>query len=291
MSRAINKETENQRAALVFSCVDQVGIIARLTSFFAERDLNISRYEEFTDDGYFFSRLEWSLNELWEDEQAFSNEFQQLADSYNADFDIRFFNRPASVGLFVSTQPHALIGILNKYEADYFPHMEVSFIVADDKAMHAIADRHGIPFFYVSTEVEALDYEHQQLEIVHRYNPDILGLARYGKVVSTNFLQQVSCPIVNIHDSFPASCNGAEPYQMAYDSGIKLIGATARLVTPELDHGPIIEQEVKRVPTAVSLPELIKLGCDIEQKVFARAMLKMLDQKIIVHGNRTIVFH
>jgi len=140
-------------ASLLFSCPDQVGIIAALANFFASRDLNISRYAEYTDDGYFFSRSEWPLNDRWEDEQAFNQEFAELADHYGADFEARFMNRRQSVGLFVSKQPHALIEMLNKYEANYFPNIEISFIVGNEQSIQELADRHGLPFFYIPTTV------------------------------------------------------------------------------------------------------------------------------------------
>lgn len=278
-------------AALLFSCVDAVGIIADLANFFAERGLNISRYEEYTDDGHFFSRLEWPLNDRWEDEAAFDKEFAAMAQRYQASFDVRFMNQQQSVGLFVSRQPHALIEILNKYEANYFPNIEVSFILGNHESMGRIADRHGLPFFHIATDGDVAAYERKQLEIVHRYKPDFIGLARYMKVLSEDFIDRAGCPIVNIHHSFLPSFVGAKPYQMAYDRGVKLIGATSHFVTAELDQGPIIEQDVARVVAGASVQDMVKMGRDIEQRVFARAMLKVLEHKAIVHKNRTIIFN
>ena len=277
-------------ATLLFSCRDQVGIIAALANFFSQRDLNISRYAEYTDDGQFFSRLEWPMSDRWEDEEAFSAEFSELARHYEAEFEARFMNRCQSIGLFVSRQPHALIEMLNKYEAKFFPNIEICFIVGNDESMQKIADRHGLPFFYISTEGDALEYEKKQLDIIQRYKPDYIGLARYMKVLSARFLEEADCPIINIHHSFLPSFVGAKPYQMAYDRGVKLIGATSHFVTAELDQGPIIEQDVARVNPGASVNDMIKMGRDIEQKVFARAMLKVLEHKAIIYKNRTIIF-
>ena len=278
-------------ASLLFSSPDEVGIIAALSNFFSERDLSISRYAEYTDDGQFFSRLEWSLNDRWEDESGFSAEFSDVADKYSASFDVRFMDRVQSVGLFVSKQAHALIEMLNKYEANYFPNMEISFIVGNDESMSRIADRHGMPFFYIPTDCAVDEYEKKQLEIVRRYKPDYVGLARYMKVLSENFIQSTGCPIINIHHSFLPSFVGAKPYQMAYERGVKLIGATSHFVTPELDQGPIIEQNVGRVAPGAGVQDIIKMGRDIEQKVFAQAMLKVLEHKAIIYKNRTIIFN
>ena len=278
-------------ASLLFSSRDQVGIIASLANFFSERNLNISRYEEFTDDGQFFSRLEWRLNDRWVNEEVFALEFQSLVDEFNAEFEVRFMNQKQSLGLFVSKQPHALIEILNKHEANFVPGLEIGFIIGNDESIQRIADRHGIPFFYVPTDGDIAKYEAQQLEIIHRYKPDYLGLARYMKVLSSNFIDQAGCPIVNIHHSFLPSFVGAKPYQMAYERGVKLMGATSHFVTPDLDQGPIIEQDVQRINTGSSVQQMIKMGRDIEQRVFARAILKVLEHKTIVYKNRTIVFN
>jgi len=284
------KPTRSNVASLLFSCGDQVGIIAALANFFAERELNISRYAEYTNDGHFFSRSEWRINERWEDESEFRDEFADLADKYSAEFQVRFMNRRQNVGLFVSKQPHALIEMLNKYEANFFPNIEISFIVGNDQSMSKVADRHGLPFFFISTEMGALEYERKQLEIIHRYKPDYVGLARYMKILSAKFIRDAGCPIINIHHSFLPSFVGAKPYQMAYDRGVKLIGATSHFVTAELDQGPIIEQDVERVLAGASVADMIKMGRDIEQKVFARAMLKVLEHKAIIYKNRTIIF-
>ena len=275
----------------MFTCPDQVGIIAVLAMFFSKRGLNISRYEEYTDDGQLFSRLEWPLDDRWENEKSFAEEFGKLASEFEGEFEARFFDRTQTLGLFVSKQSHALIEILNKYEAQYFPDLEISFIVGNDESMRRIADRHATPFFYIPTVGDALEYERKQLEIVQRYRPDYVGLARYMKVLSANFIQQAGCPIVNIHHSFLPSFVGARPYQMAYDRGVKLIGATSHFVTAELDQGPIIEQDVQRVGAGISVHEMVKMGRDVEQNVFARAILKVLEHKAIVYKNRTIIFN
>ncbi|MDB4511843.1 formyltetrahydrofolate deformylase [Arenicella sp.] len=282
---------ETPIASLIFSSPDQVGIIASLANFFSERDLNISRYEEFTDDGQFFSRLEWRLNDRWEDEENFIEEFNALATNFAANFQVRFMNRSQSIGLFVSKQSHALIEILNKYEANFVPGLEISFIIGNDQSMQKIADRHATPFFFIPTDDDVLAYEQKQLEIVNRYKPDYLGLARYMKILSANFINHAGCPIVNIHHSFLPSFVGAKPYQMAYERGVKLMGATSHFVTADLDQGPIIEQDVQRVNPGSSVQQMIKMGRDVERRVFANALLKVLEHKTIVYQNRTIIFN
>jgi len=278
-------------ASLLFNCKDRVGVIAVLANFFSSRELNISRYEEYVDDGHFFSRLEWKLDERWKEPEDFCVEFAEIAASYDADVDVHFFNEPQNVGLFASKQTHALIEVLNKHEARFFPNTNLCFIIGNDKSIQKIADRHGIPFFFIDTDCAIEEYETKQLEIIERYQPNYIGLARYMKVLSADFLEQASCPVINIHHSFLPSFVGAKPYQMAYDRGVKLIGATSHFVTPDLDQGPIIEQDVLRVGTAVNVKDMVKMGRDIEQKVFARALLKVLEHKAIIYKNRTIIFN
>jgi formyltetrahydrofolate deformylase len=278
-------------AALLFTCPDQVGIISSLANFFAERKLNITRYEEYTDAGQFFSRLEWQCDSGWQEPKEFNEDFASLAESFGASFDVRFFDRTQRVGLFASKQPHALIEVFNKSEAGYFPNTDISFVIGNDEAIGKVANRHGVPFFFVDTKKPTEEYEAEQLEIVSRYKPHYVGLARYMKVLSEDFINKVGCPVVNIHHSFLPSFVGAKPYQMAYERGVKLIGATSHFVTPELDQGPIIEQDVQRVAPGASLQDMIKMGRDIEQKVFAKALLKTLEHKVIVYQNRTVVFN
>lgn len=282
-------------ASLLFSCKDGVGVIAALANFFTERDLNISRYEEFTDDGQFFSRCEWHLNDRWNSEVEFSEEFSSVADTFDAWHEVKFMNAKQTLGLFVSKQSHALIEVLNKVESNFFPALEVSFIVGNDESMGKVADRYGLPFFYIPTsnskQGDALEYEAKQLEIIHRYQPNYVGLARYMKVLSANFIQHASCPIINILHSFLPSFVGATPYTMAYERGVKLIGATSHFVTAELDQGPIIEQDVVRVKPGSSIQDMIRMGGDIEKSVFVSALQKVLQHKTIVYKNRTIIFN
>lgn len=279
-------------ASLLFSCPDRVGIIAALANYFSEKGLSICRYEEYADAGRFFSRLEWQLNDRWQTEKAFNEEFTSFANEFDAKFEVRFFSRTQTLGLLASKQPHALIEIINKQEAGYFPNTSIAFILSNDESMAKIAKRHEIPFHFVATkDRETSDYEAEQLAIIQKYKPDYLGLARYMKVLSASFLQHSTCPIINIHHSFLPSFVGARPYQMAYDRGVKLIGATSHFVTEDLDQGPIIEQDVQRVTTGASVQDMIKMGRDIEKRVFAQALSKALENKAIVHKNRTIIFN
>ena len=154
-----------------------------------------------------------------------------------------------------------------------------------------IADRHNIPFHFIKTYKDASRHEGDQLSLIEQYQPDLIGLARYMKVLSADFIDQAGCPIVNIHHSFLPSFVGAKPYEMAYERGVKLVGATSHYVIPALDQGPIIEQSVIRVPPGSSVDQMKRIGRDVETEVFASALQKSLQHKTIVYGNKTMVFN
>lgn len=277
-------------ACLLFSCPDKAGIIAHIVSFFTLRGLSISRFEEYTDAGRFFSRLEWQLEDEDANLDEFIESFQAVSEGLDATFHFHFFNQKQKLGLFVSHEPHALIEVLNKHEAGDHPNTEISFVIGNRESVRHIVERHDIPFHFVKTWKDPAKHEPQQLELIRKYQPDLIGLARYMKVVTADFIDSVNCPIVNIHHSFLPSFVGAKPYEMAYERGVKLLGATSHYVTPELDQGPIIEQGVIRVQPGQSIDDMKKAGRDIEKQVFATALSKALHRKTITYSNRTIVF-
>ncbi|MCL4146998.1 UNVERIFIED_CONTAM: hypothetical protein GTU68_018952 [Idotea baltica] len=279
-------------ACLLFQCTDQVGIIADLVLFFRDSNVSISRFEEYTDGQYFFARLEWQGDHPWEATGSFDSAFQAVADKFqNPSFRVHFFDRPQKLGLFSSKEPHALIEAINKCEAGDYPNTEICFLVANSTAIEKYADRHDIPFYFVKTFKDPSKHEPRQLEIIREHAPDVIGLARYMKILTEEFISGAGCPIVNIHHSFLPSFVGARPYEMAYERGVKLIGATSHFVIPALDQGPIIEQDVIRVQPGDSIEHLKRVGRDVEKKVFAKALEKTLQHKTITYDNKTIVFN
>jgi len=279
-------------ACLLFQCTDQVGIIAELVLFFRDSNVSISRFEEYTDSQYFFARLEWQGDHPWDTTGSFEAAFQEVAGKLqNPSFRVHFFDRPQKLGLFSSKEPHALIEAINKCEAGDYPNTKICFLVANSTEIEKYADRHDIPFYYVKTFKDPARHEPQQLEIIKEHAPDVIGLARYMKILTKDFISDAGCPIVNIHHSFLPSFVGARPYEMAYERGVKLIGATSHFVIPALDQGPIIEQDVIRVQPGDSIEHLKRVGRDVEKKVFAKALEKTLQHKTITYDNKTIVFN
>ncbi len=276
-------------ACLLFYCRDKTNIIATIVDFFSSRDISISRFDEYTDAGWFFSRLEWQPSP-GDDVAEFESAFAPTAEKLAGGFKFHFFNQPQKLGLFVSGEPHALLEIINKHEMGDFPGTQIQFVIGNRKEISPLVERHDIPFHFIKTWKDPAKHEPEQLELLKQYKPDVIGLARYMKVVTAEFISAAGCPIVNIHHSFLPSFVGAKPYEMAYGRGVKLIGATSHYVIPALDQGPIIEQGVTRVQPGMSIEEMKKAGRDIEKQVFATALTKALHHKTITYDNRTIVF-
>lgn len=279
-------------ACLLFQCDDKVGIIAELVTFFKDHKVSISRFEEYTDQQYFFARLEWKGDHPWKMETDFHEAFASVASQFDgASFRAYFFDQPQRLGLFASREPHALIEAINKTEAGDYPNTEICFLISNSPSIEKYAIRHSIPFYFIKTFKDAARHEEEQLEVIARYQPDVIGLARYMKILSADFISAADCPIVNIHHSFLPSFVGAKPYEMAYQRGVKLIGATSHYVIEALDQGPIIEQGVIRVQPGDSVDHMKKIGRDVEKQVFAKALEKVLQHKTITYENKTIVFN
>lgn len=260
--------------------------------FFRDSNVSISRFEEYTDSQYFFARLEWHGDHPWETTYAFDDAFKSVANTFeNANYRAHFFEKPQKLGLFSSKEPHALIEAINKCEAGEYHNTEISFLVSNSQEIERYAQRYDIPFYYVKTFKDPARHEPVQLEIIQRYKPDVIGLARYMKILTKEFIDQAGCRIVNIHHSFLPSFVGARPYEMAYERGVKLIGATSHFVIPALDQGPIIEQDVVRVEPGDSVEQMKCAGRDVEKRVFAKALGKTLQYKTITYDNKTIVFN
>jgi len=281
-------------ASLILVCPDQAGIVAELLNFFAERQLNLIQCSQFSDDATLFARLEWTLDDRWEEVADFNREFETFSKRYSANFDVHFFNRKQSVGLFVGNETHALVEFLNRNNIQDSQHINVPFIISDDEAVRLIADRYGLPFFFVaidaSTAESVIAYEKKQLGIINRYKPDCLGFANYDAVISPEMLNTISCSMVRVKRSFMPNFEGKKAFKMAHQNSVKVVGATAHFILRNSQKGPIIAQDTASLKQDYSLTGLVKQSYQIEQAVFVEAMSKVLEHKTIVHKQRAIVF-
>ena len=267
------------------NCPDTTGLVAKISTFFASNNLNILKLEEHTERGQFFIRIQST------DPQStanFSKKFQKISKEIDMQFSLFSETKKTKVVLFCSaTLPTPLEIILGEI-SDSLP-IKIVHIVSNHETIRPIAEKFMIPFSYVPSEKNNL-HEQEHIKILENIEYDVICLARYMKIISDDFLQQISNPIINIHHSFLPSFIGGKPYEMAFERGVKLIGATSHFVTKDLDEGPIIAQDVFHIGHSLSLEEMKKEGANIEKKVFSEALKKFAQHKLIEWKGRVIVF-
>ena len=234
-------------------------------------------------------RVEFYLPELAEREQTFRADFASIASGFQGHWQLSLAAVPKRVVLFASRADHALLELLWRIQSgDLFANVQM--VVSNHTVLEPLAARYNVPFHHVPKHAgNRADAELEELRLIGD-KADLIVLARYMQIISPAFLNLYRNRIINIHHSFLPAFVGADPYKGAFDRGVKLIGATAHYVTEELDAGPIIEQDVLRVTHAQSVDDLRRIGRFVERSVLARAVESHLDDRVIVHENKTIVF-
>lgn len=278
-----------QTANLLVSCSDQKGLVNAITGFLYLQNANLVTIEQHIEDGMFFMRVEWDLDGFKLNVENFGNAISELQKKYAMHLSVDFNGRKKRLGLFCSKDPHCLMDILIRQQTGEL-NVEIPFVISNFEDCRKYVENLEIPFYYTPTEKGSLSHEKEQIEILKKRPTDVLALARYMKVISSDFIENVEQKIINVHHSFLPSFIGARPYHEAYERGVKLIGATSHYVTPELDQGPIIEQTTRRIHHAHKVENLQTMGRESEKEVFAFAIKKHIENKILVYKNRTIVF-
>jgi formyltetrahydrofolate deformylase len=195
------------------------------------------------------------------------------------------------MGLFVTKLSHCLFDILGRWQSGELE-VEIPVVISNHENLRSTVERFDIPFEYIPiTNKNKEEQEQKQLEVLSNYDIDFVVLARYMQIISPNFIKQYSNKIINIHHSFLPAFVGAKPYHAAFERGVKIIGATAHYVTDSLDAGPIIDQNIAHVSHRNSIKDLVKIGQDIEKLVLAKAINLHVKRKMLVVGNKTIVFN
>jgi formyltetrahydrofolate deformylase len=277
---------------LLISCPDRPGIVAAVSSFLSDVGTNIvSSHQHSTDPegGTFFMRMEFVPDGLGqaELERRFAAE---VGEPFAMDWRMWDAARRKRMAILVSRYDHCLFDLLWRWRRDQLE-ADVVTVISNHPDLRADVEAFGIPFHHVPVvRGEKPAAEARQLELLAEADVDVVVLARYMQIISGDFLARVGVPVINIHHSFLPAFAGAGPYERAKERGVKLIGATAHYVTEELDAGPIIEQDVIRVTHRDSAAELTRLGADIERIVFARAVQWHCEDRVLVHGNTTVVF-
>lgn len=281
---------------LNLSCLDQRGIVQRVSGFLAEHGCNIIDSAQFGDQQsrLFFMRVYFSVEEQSATDEALRKEFSQLADTMQMNWQLYDAQKKPRVLLMVSKIGHCLNDLLFRYKSGLLP-VEIPAIVSNHTDFYQLAASYNIPFHHLplatgAPEVAKRAQEERILEIVKTANIDLIVLARYMQILSPEMCTALEGRAINIHHSFLPSFKGAKPYYQAHDRGVKLIGATAHFVTGHLDEGPIIEQDVARVDHAMDPATLTAIGRDVECVVLARAVKYFVEHRILLNGHKTVVF-
>jgi formyltetrahydrofolate deformylase len=280
-------------ARLLIACPDRPGIVAAVSKFLFDREANIvdsAQHSTDPEDGMFFMRMEFCFDRPgdWGAELEATFE-REVAQPFAMEWRLAHVSRRKRIGILVSRLDHCLVDLLWRVRREELDATVVG-VASNHRTLEDDVRSFGIPFTYVPVSADAKEAAEQQILSVFAGEVDLLVLARYMQILSGDFLSRIGVPVINIHHSFLPAFPGAEPYRRAFDRGVKIIGATAHYATEELDGGPIIEQDVARVSHRQDLAELERIGRDIERTVLARAVKWHLDDRVLVHGNRTFVF-
>lgn len=281
---------------LTLSCLDQRGIVQRVSGFLADRGCNILDSAQFGDaeSKSFFMRVHFAAEELKTTEDSLRKEFSDIAESAGMSWELHDAARKPRVMLMVSKIGHCLNDLLFRYRSGLLP-VEIVAIVSNHTDFYQLAASYNIPFHHFplaagATKEAKRDQEERVLEIAKTNQVDLVVLARYMQILSKEMCDALRGRAINIHHSFLPSFKGAKPYYQAHERGVKLIGATAHFVTSDLDEGPIIEQDVERVDHAMSPETLTAIGRDVECVVLARAVKWFVEHRILLNGHKTIIF-
>ncbi|HEV7690968.1 MAG TPA: formyltetrahydrofolate deformylase [Hyphomonadaceae bacterium] len=280
------------RFILRVSCMDAVGIVADLAGFLAQRQLFIVETQNFGDPktGRFFLRVVFEPRAAGFAASAFRDEFSAVAEKRGMEWELRDARAKPNVLILASKQDHCLNDLLYRHRIGALP-MNVPAVISNHTSSAWLAERHGIPFHHVQVTAETkAASEARILELAQETEADLVVLARYMQVLSDTTCRKLAGKCINIHHSFLPGFKGAAPYTQAFDRGVKLIGATAHYVTPELDEGPIITQAVERADHSHDPETLTAIGRDVEARVLSQAVKLHIEGRIFLNGSKTVVF-
>jgi formyltetrahydrofolate deformylase len=277
---------------LRLSCPDRIGLLARIAGFVAQHGGNLVEVHQFTDPeaGWFFTRMEIDLATLSVDLPAFGAAFGPLATEMKAEWTIRAAENRMKVVILVSKLGHCLADLLWRWRSGELD-CEIACVISNHDDLRQMVEREGLEFCHIPAPAENRAAAFEKLGArLRALEPDLIVLARYMQIIPSELCAEFFGRLINIHHSFLPSFVGANPYHRAYERGVKLIGATCHYATAELDAGPIIDQEVIRVEHFHTPDGLVRLGRDCERLALARSVRWLLADRVLLHGNRTIVF-
>ncbi|RSL34228.1 formyltetrahydrofolate deformylase [Salibacterium salarium] len=290
----MHQSNTSNRARLLISCSDQPGIVASVSKYLHENKANIVQSDQYSTDpegGMFFMRIEFDLPSFQETYDTILEQFPAIAEQFNMSWRLEQERKTKKMAVFVSKEDHCLLELLWKWRSGELE-VDIPVVISNHADLKDIVESYGITFHHIPVTKETKpEAEHKAKQVLHYYNVDFIVLARYMQILSSNFVQAYRHKVINIHHSFLPAFIGANPYKKAFERGVKLIGATAHYITDDLDEGPIIEQEILRVNHRYSAEDLKIAGRNVEKIALARAVDWHINDKILVHENKTLVFN
>ena len=281
-----------RRYTLTLTCPDRVGIVAAVSSMIAQHQGWIVEASHHADEPAqrFFLRQEIRADSLPFDVAALREKFAPIAAQYDMDWRISDSAVKNRVVVMVSKQAHCLYDLLARWQSKELD-VDIPCVISNHEAFRGFVEWHGIPFHHVPVMPDNKEAAYTEVQrLFEDYRGDTMVLARYMQILSLGLCRAYPGQIINIHHSFLPSFVGARPYHQAYERGVKLIGATCHYVTADLDQGPIIDQDVIRIDHSDSPEDMVRYGKDIEKTVLARGLRYHLEDRVLTHGNKTVVF-
>ncbi len=281
-----------RRYTLTASCPDRVGIVARVATFIAENQgwiLETSHHAD-EDTQRYFMRIEIKADSLPFDLAEFRRRFQPIASEFRMDWRIADSAVRKRLVVLVSKQEHCLYDLLARWQSKELD-VDIPCVISNHETFRGFVEWHGIPFHHVPVAAENRASANAEIaRLFDEARGDVMVLARYMQIIPAGLCEKLPGRIINIHHSFLPSFVGAKPYHQAHQRGVKLIGATCHFVTAELDAGPIIEQDTVRIDHGDTVDDLVRYGKDIEKAVLARGLRYHVEDRVLLNGNRTVVF-
>ncbi|MCY8900623.1 formyltetrahydrofolate deformylase [Bacillus spizizenii] len=296
MTQRLNeyRDGNEDKGRLLVSCPDQPGIVSAVSAFLFEHGANIIESNQYTTDpegGRFFLRIEFDCEGIREKKETLQDAFASVAETFDMTWSLTLASELKRVVIFVSKELHCLHELIWEWQTGNLM-AEIAVVISNHEEARELVERLNIPFHYMKANKDIrAEVEKKQLELLEQYEIDTIVLARYMQILTPDFVSAHPNRIINIHHSFLPAFIGANPYKRAYERGVKLIGATSHYVTNDLDEGPIIEQDIERVDHRDNTEALKNIGRTIERSVLARAVKWHLEDRVIVHENKTIVFN
>jgi formyltetrahydrofolate deformylase len=279
-------------AVLLIACPDKKGLVAAIANFLLRHNANILHADQHQDSaaGLFLMRVEWSLDGFDLGLHKFDEAFAPIAAEHDMNWKLSLSSVKPRMAIFVSKFDHCLADLLHRHHAGEL-YCDIPLIISNHPDTHWLAETYNIPFRQITvTKENKAEAEAQQRALLEAHHVDFFVLARYMQVLSQDLIAHYPGRIINIHHSFLPAFHGAKPYHRAFERGVKLIGATSHYVTEVLDDGPIIDQDVTRISHRDDLDTLVQKGADLEKVVLSRAVKWHIDNRVLVYGNKTVVF-